>query len=268
MIIKTNILTRLENAAFIRRLFGLLPGPLRRLLDSQRNFVYALLIHVLFLSIFVVSFDWSAKPASCSACGSVDDGSYGTPSMPSANEYKPRYFLVNGQTFDPQNPTMDLGANAGGVLLLRMVNAGLNDHAPAFGGRYVTLVAEDAYPKAYPRQTLAEHMAPQKTKDVLLTLPTENERIVVYDRRLNLTNNNQAGPGGMMVYLSTGGGAAVDPLDLNGDGTINASDAYLILTSSEFGRGDCSAQNPCTYDLNNDGTVNIRDIAILRRNFN
>jgi len=57
-----DILSLLENSAFIRRLFGLLPGPLRRLLDSQRNFVYALLVHVLCLSIFVLSFDWSAEP--------------------------------------------------------------------------------------------------------------------------------------------------------------------------------------------------------------
>jgi len=57
-----NILTRMEDSALIRRLFGLLPGPLRRLLNSQRNFLYALLVHALFLSIFVVSFDWTAKP--------------------------------------------------------------------------------------------------------------------------------------------------------------------------------------------------------------
>jgi colicin import membrane protein len=59
----TNILTMLEDSVFIRRLFLFLPGPLRRLLNSQRNFVYALLVHVFFVSIFVVSFDWSAKPA-------------------------------------------------------------------------------------------------------------------------------------------------------------------------------------------------------------
>jgi colicin import membrane protein len=62
MINIADILNRLENAAFIRRLFGLLPGPLQRVLDSQRNLVYAVLVHVLFLSIFVVSFDWSAEP--------------------------------------------------------------------------------------------------------------------------------------------------------------------------------------------------------------
>jgi len=63
MIKITNILSRVENAAFIRRLFALLPGPLRRLLASQRNLVYALLVHILFLSIFIVSFDWSSRPA-------------------------------------------------------------------------------------------------------------------------------------------------------------------------------------------------------------
>lgn len=63
MIKKTNILIRVENTAFIRRLFGLLPAPLRRLLASQRNLVYALLVHILFLSIFIISFDWSSKPA-------------------------------------------------------------------------------------------------------------------------------------------------------------------------------------------------------------
>ena len=62
MINLNNILSRIENAAIFRLLFGLLPGPLRRLLASNRNLAYALLVHVLFLSIFIVSFDWSAKP--------------------------------------------------------------------------------------------------------------------------------------------------------------------------------------------------------------
>ena len=58
-----DILGRLENSALIARLFRILPGPLRRLLDSRRNFVYAVIVHVLFLSILVFSYDWSAQPA-------------------------------------------------------------------------------------------------------------------------------------------------------------------------------------------------------------
>ena len=58
-----DILDRLENSALIARLFRILPGPLRRLLDSRRNFVYAVIVHVLFLSILVFSYDWSAQPA-------------------------------------------------------------------------------------------------------------------------------------------------------------------------------------------------------------
>jgi len=58
-----DIVSRLENSALIAGLFRMLPGPLRLLLNSQRNFVYAIIIHIFFLGILVVSYDWSAQPA-------------------------------------------------------------------------------------------------------------------------------------------------------------------------------------------------------------
>jgi len=57
-----DILGRLENSALIVGLFRILPGPLRRLLDSRRNFIYAVIVHLLFLSILIFSYDWSAQP--------------------------------------------------------------------------------------------------------------------------------------------------------------------------------------------------------------
>lgn len=58
-----DILGRLENSALLLGMLRILPGPLRRLLDSRRNFVYAVIVHVLFLAILVFSYDWSAQPA-------------------------------------------------------------------------------------------------------------------------------------------------------------------------------------------------------------
>jgi len=63
MIFNLDILRRLEDSAFLRKLFGLLPRSIQRLLDSRRNFLYALLVHIFFLSVLVVSYDWSAIPA-------------------------------------------------------------------------------------------------------------------------------------------------------------------------------------------------------------
>ena len=53
------------------------------------------------------------------------------------------------------------------------------------------------------------------------------------------------------IYLKVS--EAVNPADLNGDGTVNILD--LVAVANAFGRD--------TPDLNGDGTVNILDLVII-----
>jgi len=127
-----------------------------------------------------------------------------TPTIPSTNDYKPKYFLINGKAFPAGNP-IPIGA-AGSTTLLRFVNAGLDTYVPLLQSQYMQVIAEDGYLKAanlrFNRYSVDLHAG--KTFDALLTNPAAAGYIPLYDRRLYLSNASQA-PGGMMTYLEVGG---------------------------------------------------------------
>ena len=69
---------------------------------------------------------------------------------PPAVNYDPRYYLVNGKSFDTTSPGSSLisvagltAASTNGVLV-RLVNAGLRMHIPSVVGLNMSLIAEDA----------------------------------------------------------------------------------------------------------------------------
>lgn len=128
----------------------------------------------------------------------VADGSYGTPAYPSTVDYRPRYFLINGQTYDPNAPPLDAGT-AGQTVLLRFVNVGLKTHAPMLQRQWVEMIAEDGHPYSRPRPQTSLMVAAGQTRDALWTPPAAVET-VVWDRRLYLTDAGAA-PGGMQVRL-------------------------------------------------------------------
>jgi hypothetical protein len=103
--------------------------------------------------------------------------------------YAPRYFLVNGKPFEDGDPAMSAGA-AGESTLIRLLNAGLEDHAMVLQGQHMNLVAEDGNAYPFPRTQHTVLMAAGKTKDAIFT-PAANGTYPVYDRRLRsgmLTN--------------------------------------------------------------------------------
>lgn len=122
--------------------------------------------------------------------------------------YKPRYFLVNGQPYNPANPGTLLSANAGDRILLRMMNASFRDLVPMLLNGHGDLIAEDG--RAYTTNTVAagnvtsqaNHTSEQyafdlsagTTKDVILT-PQQAGTRWIFDRRLNLTNAGATGGG-------------------------------------------------------------------------
>jgi hypothetical protein len=147
-----------------------------------------------------------------------------TPTIPSTNDYKPKYFLINGKAFPAGDP-IPIGA-AGSTTLLRFANAGLDTYVPLLQGQYMQVIAEDGYLKTanlrFNRYSLDLHAG--KTFDALLTNPAAGY-IPLYDRRLYLSNASQA-PGGMLTYLEVGGpGGNLLTVATNGGtgtGTVNA----------------------------------------------
>ena len=178
---------------------------------------------------------------------------------PPTVNYDPRYYLINGVSFDRSNPAASsislltpagAGVNVAagsGQVLLRLVNAGLRMHVPAVVGRNLTLYAEDGnLLPGVPRVQSDVFMAAGKTYDVGIKPATNNGNYnaatyAVYDRQLSLSTNNQR-DGGMLAYLNvagaaTGAGTAAAAASV----TVNPDGYFLVagnvLTISDPAKG-------------------------------
>lgn len=166
------------------------------------------------------------------------------PTIPSTNDYKPKYFLINGKAFPAGNP-LPIGA-PGSTTLLRFANAGLDTYVPLLQGQYMQVIAEDGYVKAtnlrFNRYSVDLHA--EKTFDALLTNPAAAGYIPVYDRRLYLSNAAEV-PGGMMAYLEVGGpgGNLLTVATNGGTGTGTVKAVSLpggIYCDSSIAGSDCT----------------------------
>ncbi len=161
------------------------------------------------------------------ACGDVTQPLTSHTCYPPAVNYSPRYFLVNGQSFDKTNTAASAlvvpGASSSGNVLLRFVNAGLRMHVPSVVGLDMNLIAEDGNPMPQisvaqansvtpkPRVQNEVFLAAGKTMDVVVKPPVTSgvfdaKVFPIFDRQLSLSTNNQR-DGGMQAYLQVNGGA-------------------------------------------------------------
>jgi FtsP/CotA-like multicopper oxidase with cupredoxin domain len=118
-----------------------------------------------------------------------------------ALNYKPKYFLVNG---DPTGNSVltDPAADIDSRVLLRFVNAGLLSYVPALLGEDLEWVAEDGNMYPYSRVSYSALLAAGKTMDAIW-VPTTVDRHALYDRRLHMTANGYPN-GGLRAFLDSG----------------------------------------------------------------
>jgi FtsP/CotA-like multicopper oxidase with cupredoxin domain len=141
---------------------------------------------------------------------SVASGLYGTPppappapalrgQRTSAEDYHPKYFLINGAPFT--YGVSPIPAGNPGRVLFRFLNAGLLEKSPTLQtqGLFMTLIGEDGNLLTNFKQQYSLLLPAGKTMDALITPPSAGY-IALYDRGLNLTNAATS-PGGMLRYL-------------------------------------------------------------------
>lgn len=109
----------------------------------------------------------------------VAGGTYGTAAYPTTVDYRPRYFLINGQ---PASTPPDVEQNVNQRLLLRLVNAGLRSVVPTLSGMSMKLLAEDGQPAPYVHARYSALLSAGKTIDALLQ-PAEVGAATLFDRR-------------------------------------------------------------------------------------
>ncbi|MDB6091341.1 MAG: hypothetical protein JWN85_4125, partial [Gammaproteobacteria bacterium] len=192
---------------------------------------------------------------------------------PPTVNYDPRYYLINGVSFDRSNPAgsstpllapTTVGGTVAattGQVLLRLVNAGLRMHVPAVVGRNLTLYAEDGnLLPGVPKVQSDVFMSAGKTYDVGIKPATSGGNYnaatyAVYDRQLSLSTNNQR-DGGMLAYLNiagatTGAGTAASASSV----TVNP-DSYFLVAGNVL-----SVSNPAKGLIAND--VGVYGVTVL-----
>jgi len=182
----------------------------------------------------------------------VATGSYGpnTP-MTSTIEYKPKYFLINGQPYSSLSSPIAAGS-ANERILIRFLNIGLETHVPVIQGSYMNMIAEDGHKYYYPKEQYSLILPPSKTKDAILTIAGVGS-YPIYDRRLRLTNNTISG-GGMMQFLEIAAGGG--PLSIPPVTLYDIATQWLSINCTE-----------CSADLNGDKTVNFKDFALFAQQY-
>jgi FtsP/CotA-like multicopper oxidase with cupredoxin domain len=123
--------------------------------------------------------------------------------------YVPKYWLINGEAYDPDT-TDPISAAPDSTLLLRYLNAGSIHHTMTLLGAHQEVVASDGYDLNYSYDVVAITVPSGTTADTLVTIPADagGSSMALYNRQLHLTNGlPSAGTGhfdnggGMMTYI-------------------------------------------------------------------
>ena len=202
--------------------------------------------------------------------GIIDERQY-----PPAVNYSPRYFLINGHSFDNTNPQASAFAApsaaasvvGSGNVLIRFVNAGLRTHIPTVVGLSMSLVAEDSnVAPGKPKVQSEVLLTAGKTFDVVVKPPVSGTNYVastyaIFDRQLSLSANNQPN-GGMQGILQVAGGPLATAMQCaagNDNYTVAVNSASFSSNVLSNDRGIVSttlgtAPVNGTVQLNSNGT--------------
>jgi FtsP/CotA-like multicopper oxidase with cupredoxin domain len=139
----------------------------------------------------------------------VDPALNAAPATFAMAKYRPRFWLINGRAYPETAP---VGTAAGHRLLLRYVNAGLEDHPMSLAGAYQSVIAGDGRPLRHPYTVLSGNIAPGGTMDALVSVPAglaAETRLPLYDaaRRIHNAGHRTGGStdfGGMLTFVTVG----------------------------------------------------------------
>jgi hypothetical protein len=219
---------------------------------------------------------WSGQPGMCGDLSATATAEANTCYPPAVN-YSPRYYLVNGVSFDRTgiNATSNTSpslfptspATTTGTVLVRFVNAGLRMHVPSIVRAQTTdsssgtattvsgfsLIAEDGNVlPGNPKVQNQVFLAAGKTYDVLMNAPASGApALPVYDRQLSLSTNNQR-DGGMQAYIGVNAATLASSASL----TAQANpDSYFLISGNTL-----VVDNPAKGVIAND--VGVSGVAV------
>jgi len=145
-----------------------------------------------------------------------------TPASFDLRNFAPKYQLVNGAAYPSTASIPTAGDNK---LLLRYANAGIQHHSMGVLGLRQSVLAADGSLLTFPRDMVAETIAPGQTADVLVSMPAStaaSTKYALYDAALLLNNNGGQPFGGMLAFIDAAA-SGTTPTDTTGPVTSNVT---------------------------------------------
>lgn len=151
-------------------------------------------------------------------------------------QYAPKYWLINGLSY---TATEKIVTAPGNTVLLRYVNAGLQEHTLGTMGLYQSFISNDGLPYQHAKTSVVSTLSAGGTADSLVTIPVTavaNSHYAIYNAGMQqLHNNGQGSSGGILTFLEVAGGApapAGGPLvnSVTIDPTVSAGIEPITLT--------------------------------------
>jgi FtsP/CotA-like multicopper oxidase with cupredoxin domain len=151
-------------------------------------------------------------------------------------QFAPKYWLINGRSY---TATDMVQTAPGHTVLLRYINAGLQEHTLGTMGLHQSIISNDGLPYQYAKTSVVRTLAAGETADALVAIPATavvNSRYAIYNAGMpQLHNNGQGTSGGILTFLEVAGGAPVQaggPLvtSVTVDPTVSAGTAPIALT--------------------------------------
>ena len=184
----------------------------------------------------------------------IDPALNANPTTFDMRDFWPQYRLINGKAY-PE--TAEIPTAAGNNVLLRYVNAGIQQHTMGVLGMDQELIARDANLRPYPQRELTESIGPGRTADAIITMPAlagtlGETHFALYDASLWLHNNGD-GFGGMLTFLTVTDGTPPTTGPTTGPVTLapNPTDGLVVVTISAPIPGATSAE----YFIGSSGTA-------------
>jgi FtsP/CotA-like multicopper oxidase with cupredoxin domain len=134
----------------------------------------------------------------------IDPGLNADPDNYNLENWKPQYWLINGKAYPD---TAHVSAAAGSKLLLRYINAGLDNNTMTMLGMHARLAARDGWPLANVSDVVAETIPSGQSIDEIASVPagSAGSSLALYNRQLHLSNGTLGSsghsPGGMLTFV-------------------------------------------------------------------
>lgn len=139
----------------------------------------------------------------------IDPAFHADPNNFDMTLFRPAFWLINGKAF---SQTEKIEAATGETVLMRYVNAGLQEHTLGVLGLHQTVLAIDGIPYRYTKEYVAQTMGAGQTSDTLVTVPGTavlNSKYAIYNAGSQQLHNNGVGSfGGILTFIETTNGDA------------------------------------------------------------